>query len=194
MPPGEFRGFIYDCDGTLVDSMSLHFRAWREALAAAGAGFEFDWDLFNSRAGMSLEQTVAELNRQFGHGLHPGRVASAQRKRFADLLPEIRPIDEVVEHARLVGNPAVQCVASGGDRPTVERELQLAGIRELFGFLVCSEDVERGKPDPEMFLACAARLGIEPERCLVFEDSELGVRAARAAGMGYVRVPVRKPS
>lgn len=194
LPPGDFQGFIYDCDGTLVDSMSLHFLAWREALAEAGAGFDFHWELFTSRAGMSLEQTVVELNRQFGHGLDPGRVAAVQRLRFADRLPGIRPIEAVVAHARAIGVPERQCVASGGDRPTVERELELAGIRDLFSFVLCAEDVRRGKPDPEMFLACAARLGCDPRRCLVFEDSEYGIQAARAAGMAWVRVPACAPA
>jgi HAD superfamily hydrolase (TIGR01509 family) len=193
LPDGDFQGFIYDCDGTLVDSMSLHFRAWREALAAAGAPFDFDWELFTSRAGMTLEQTVVELNQQFGHALHPGRVAAAQRRIFDRLLPEVGPVPEVVLHARAVGDPRVQCVASGSERATVERELVAVGIRQLFGFVVCGEEVERGKPDPEMFLRCADWMGLHPSRCLVFEDSELGIRAARVAGMGWVRVPVRPP-
>jgi HAD superfamily hydrolase (TIGR01509 family) len=98
-----------------------------------------------------------------------------------------------VLHARAVGDPRVQCVASGSERATVERELVAVGIRQLFGFVVCGEEVERGKPDPEMFLRCADWMGLHPSRCLVFEDSELGIRAARVAGMGWVRVPVRPP-
>lgn len=194
IPAGDFRAFIYDCDGTLVDSMSLHFRAWRAALDSAGARFDFHWDLFTSRAGMSLEQTVLELNREFGHALEPALVARAQRQHFERLLPDMRVIDDVVAHARRIGNPRAQCVASGGDRATVERQLALVGIADLFSFLVCSEDVQRGKPDPDMFLLCASRLGVEPAHCLVFEDSEFGAQAAHAAGMGCVRVPVRRPS
>lgn len=188
LPTGEFDAFIYDCDGTLVDSMSLHFEAWRGAFAQAGARFDFTWPLFLSRAGKSLERTVLELNAQFGESMDALRVVEAQRRLFFERIDQVRPVPEVV--AFTARHPAaVQCVASGGDRHVVERELSVIGIRDRFSFVVCSADVERGKPDPDMFELCARRLGVAPERCLVFEDSPLGIEAAKRAGMGWVLVP-----
>lgn len=189
LPPGDYRAFIYDCDGTLVDSMGLHFLAWRQALAQAGARFDFSWSLFCSRAGMALDQTVVALNEQFGERLDPKAVVDAQRLHFNRRIRELQPVREVVEFARRVGDPARQCVASGGERLVIQQGLEVIGVRDLFSFIVCAADVERGKPEPDMFLLCAERMGVSPEHCLVFEDGELGIRAAIAAGMGYVRVP-----
>jgi HAD superfamily hydrolase (TIGR01509 family) len=191
LPEGEYRAFIYDCDGTLVDSMGLHFRAWRQALVQAGARFDFDWSLFCSRAGMALDRTVMALNEQFGERLEPELVVRLQREAFHLYMADLATIPEVVAHARRIADPARQCVASGGERQVVERALDVVGIRDLFSFVVCAADVERGKPDPDMFLLCAERLGVPPKNCLVFEDAELGIQAAVAAGMGYVRVEPR---
>jgi beta-phosphoglucomutase-like phosphatase (HAD superfamily) len=191
LPHGDHRAFIYDCDGTLVDSMSLHFWAWRQALAEAGAGFEFSWTLFKTRAGMTLVHTVEELNRQFGERLDAVAVARRQHQFFAQAVHRVTPVDAVVAHARAIGDPRIQSVASGGSRHIVEQELVAIGVRELFSVVVCAEDVARSKPDPEMFLLCADRLGVAPKHCLVFEDSEFGIRPAEAAGMAWVRVADR---
>jgi beta-phosphoglucomutase-like phosphatase (HAD superfamily) len=188
LPEGDFDGIIYDCDGTLADSMPLHHRAWRQAFVEVGARFDFHWELFTSRAGMGLVETVLELNRQFGEELDPLRTVAAQRTHFSALLSDITPVESVVAHARQYAGRLPQCVASGGERPVVERELSVLGIRELFSFVVCHDEVSRGKPDPEMFLLCAARMGIEPARCLVFEDGAFGIQAAQAAGMAWVYV------
>lgn len=137
---------------------------------------------------MGLVQTVVELNHQFQEQLDPLLVVAEQRKNFLELLPELGPIDAVLEHARLLRDELPLCVASGGERMTVERELVELGIRDWFRFVICPDEVKRGKPDPEMFLLCAERMGVVPEQCLVFEDGVLGIEAARAAGMGWVAV------
>ncbi len=187
LPGRPFEAFIFDCDGTLVDSMPLHHRAWRAAFQAHGASFDFDWDLFMLRAGMGLHDTVRELNEQFGQSLDPISVVQTQGREYDALLPEVQLIEPVVEFARQRrGQP--MAVASGGQRRSVLLTLELTQLRDWFQHVICRDDVEQGKPHPESFLRCAELLGVAPERCLVFEDAEPGIDAARAAGMGWVAV------
>jgi HAD superfamily hydrolase (TIGR01509 family) len=188
VPAGDFQGFIFDLDGTLAESMVIHHRAWRVALEAHGASFEFGWELFNSRAGMSHEQTVVELNVQFGLSLDPDAVAYAQRAEYERMLAGVTAIDEVVHFARTHAESSL-AVASGGDRRLVERTLELIGVRELFPVVVVAADVPRGKPEPDIFLLAASRLGVAPDRCVVFEDGALGILAAERAGMRTVLIP-----
>lgn len=187
-PTREYGGYIFDCDGTLVESMPLHFRAWRHALSTHGASFEFSWQLFVSRAGMPLEATVLELNAQFGTALDPALVVAAQRALYRSLLPGVTAIAPVVEFARRVALRAPLAIASGGHREEVETSLRNVGIAELFSCVVTGSEVLRGKPDPEILLRCADGLRLPPAECLVIEDGELGIEAARRAGMDWVRV------
>jgi len=189
LPTRAYSAFIFDCDGTLADSMPLHQKAWVSALRKYGATFEFGWELFMSRAGKSIELTVAELNAEFGMALDPALVSAAQRAQYDVLALGVKPIDEVVAFAReraQAGCPV--SVASGGDAPTVARTLRTIGVSDLFPIVVTVEDVAHGKPAPDLFLLAAKRMGVAPADCLVFEDSLLGITAAERAGMGAVLV------
>jgi HAD superfamily hydrolase (TIGR01509 family) len=188
MPERDFQGYIFDCDGTLADSMPLHFQAWRAAFAQHQAPFAFSWELFLRRAGKTLELTVEELNLEFGSALDPLAVAAAQRARYAALLPEVGPVLPVVELVHRLAGKFPIAVASGGDLPTVRTTLKALGILELFPVIVTAADVRRGKPAPDMFLLAAERIGVAPRDCLVFEDSLLGIEAAESAGMGAALV------
>jgi beta-phosphoglucomutase family hydrolase len=193
-PPTEvFAGYIFDCDGTLADTMPLHHLAWQRALAEHGAEFDFHWELFVSRAGMTLEQTVVELAAQFRVPLDPTAVARSQRHFYAELEPTMEPIADVISYARSAARSAPVSVASGSQRATVDRTLCQLGISDLFPIIVTPEDVPRGKPAPDMFLLAARLMGVAPERCVVFEDGEMGIRAARSAGMAVVRVEAPRP-
>lgn len=180
----EYDGYIFDCDGTLADSMPLHFQAWQQALVSHGAPFVFDWDLFVSRAGKTLEVTVQELNQQFSATLDAISVARLQRRIYNELMPSVGPISEVVELVHKLVNRYPLAVASGGDRTTVETTLANLGILDAFNAVVTAEDVIHGKPAPDMFLLAAERIGVAPENCVVFEDSLLGIEGARRANMG----------
>jgi len=189
LPAHEYSAFIFDCDGTLADSMPLHQKAWIAALRKYGANIDFSWELFMSRAGKTIELTVAELNAEFGLSLDPSLVAAAQRAEFDALAVGIQPLDEVVAFAReraRAGCPVA--VASGGDAPTVQRTLRTIGVSDLFPIVVTAEEVAHGKPAPDLFLLAAERMGVPPADCLVFEDSLLGITAAQRAGMGAVLV------
>jgi HAD superfamily hydrolase (TIGR01509 family) len=184
----EYGGYIFDCDGTLADSMVVHYQAWQAALALHGARFAFDWELFTSRAGMSLPATVSALNAQFGLDLNPERVAASQRAEYERFLPSVKPIVDVVQLARQVARSRPVSVASGGERRIVERTLDLLDLRQTFSIVVTPEDVQHGKPAPDMFLLAAERMGVPPAECVVFEDAVLGLEAARRAGMASVLV------
>jgi len=188
VPSRDYAGYIFDCDGTLVESMPLHFRAWRHALESHGASFEFSWQLFVSRAGMPLAETVVALNAQFGTALDPTTVVAAQLALYRSFLPTLTAIAPVVEFARQVATRAPVAVASGGHRAEVEASLRLIGVADLFQCVVTGDEVLRGKPDPEILLRCAEGLRVRPSECLVIEDAEFGIEAARRAGMDWVRV------
>lgn len=187
-PTREYSGYIFDCDGTLADSMVVHHKAWQAAFALHGASFSFDWELFTSRAGMSLPATVSALNEQFGLALDPERVAASQRAEYDRFLSSVQPIVEVVELAKRMARSRPVSVASGGERRVVERTLELLGLRQTFSIVVTPEDVKHGKPAPDMFLLAAQRMGVDPSDCVVFEDAALGLEAARRAGMDAVLV------
>ncbi len=188
LPDGDFAAFIFDCDGTLVDSMPLHHQAWRAAFQEHGAPFEFDWELFTSRAGMGLRETVEALNRQFGCALDPGAVASAQRAHYIRSIDGVRPIEPVIAVVRRFAEVKPLAVASGNDRALVERALTQVGVVHLFDVILGRDDVERGKPHPDMFLRCAELMNVPPRACLVFEDGASGIEAAKAAEMAWIDV------
>lgn len=187
-PSRRYAGYIFDCDGTLADTMPLHFRAWQRALTAAGAHFEFTWELFVSRAGMSLERTVLELSQQFEIPLDASVIAGEHRAIYRVLETNVRAVPGVLEFAREVAAFAPISVASGSIRPNVLRSLGQIGATDLFSIIVTPEDVTHGKPDPEMFLLAADRMGVRASDCLVLEDGALGIEAARRAGMDYAVV------
>lgn len=188
LPTGDFDAFLFDCDGTLVDSMPLHHRAWSRSFVEGGATFEFTWDLFMSRAGMGLHETVAALNTQFGTTLDPVRVVARQRELYRQEIATVLPVVPVLEIARAARGVKPMAVCSGGEGEIVRAQLAAVGALDWFEAVICREDVGRGKPAPDGFLECAARLNVPPSRCLVFEDGILGIEAARAAGMQVVLV------
>ncbi len=189
LPDGRrFAGYLFDCDGTLADTMPLHYRAWRRLLAQHGMPFSeaFFYDL-----GGKPTELIFELLRR-DHGLVLADVPGAiQRKEeyFVELIDEVKPIEAVVSVAREWHGIVPMAVVSGGLRRYVELTLETIGIRQLFDAVVCVEDYARAKPFPDPFLEGARRLNVPAVECLVFEDSPLGVEAAAAAGMACVFVP-----
>jgi HAD superfamily hydrolase (TIGR01509 family) len=186
--PTRYDAAIFDCDGTLVDTMPLHHAAWRCAFERFGAPFDFTWELFLRRAGMTLEATVEGLNAEFDCDLPPRPVADAQREDFRRRSDQIAPIEYVVRFAREVASAHPVAVASGSSRASVEHALGVVGLLECFPTIVAAGDVLEGKPSPDAFLLAASKLSVRPERCLVLEDGELGLQAARRAGMDAYRV------
>jgi HAD superfamily hydrolase (TIGR01509 family) len=188
IPDRRFAGYIFDCDGTLADTMPIHHRAWQRLMAELGG--DFPEELFYAWGGRSTRQ-ILELLRD-DRGLAVDDIEAAVRRKetfYLAMIHEAKPIEPVLQVARRLHGSAPLAVASGGFRKYVELTLEAIGARGLFSAVICAEDTARGKPFPDPFLEAARRLGVEPQECLVFEDSPLGVRAAEAAGMRSVFVP-----
>lgn len=189
-----YDGFIFDCDGTLADTMPLHYLAWSDTLdARLGEKSKFSEELFYRFGGRPAREIVAVLDEMFGYRLDPEATAHAKEMRFLELLPGIGPVREVMEVLDRLEPGAKVAVASGGLTAIVAKTLDFLGLKvgpgEKIQVLVCAEDVKRGKPAPDMFLLAAERMGTAPARTLVFEDAVPGIDAAKAAGMKYAVVP-----
>ncbi len=197
LPTCWFAGYIFDLDGTLVDSMPLHFRAWRQALHNAGASTSvFDWDDFLAHGGMAAVDIVKDLNRKHALSMHPEQVARAKRSLYADYvarekLPVIPETIGLVHELRLRGIP--YAIGTGSAIAGARQTLRAAGLQDLFPLIVTPEDVKRGKPAPDIFLRAAELMGISASNCVVFEDADPGIRAATSAGMHFVRVLPSSP-
>jgi beta-phosphoglucomutase family hydrolase len=187
LPEGPFAAYLFDCDGTIVDSMPLHYIAWQRALADYGCT-DFTEELFYSLGGMPVADVVAVLNRRYGLSMPIDELAHRKENLYYELIHDLQPVAEVLEHIHASHGKVPFAVVSGSTRESVEKSLSALGILGLFDTLVCAGDYTRGKPDPEPFLLAAERLRVDPKDCLVFEDAEVGIRAATAAGMASVRI------
>ena len=190
LPDGKFDGYIFDCDGTLADSMPLHYKAWCAALKEYQC--EFPEALFYELGGVTTERIIEILNERHGHSMDPVQTAKEKEDFFIHMIPEIAPIEPVVALVHELYGKVPMAVASGGKREIVVKTLKALGILEKFDAVIAAEDYLRGKPNPDPFLVAAQRLGLAPAQCLVFEDTETGAEAARAAGMQWVLVPPPK--
>jgi beta-phosphoglucomutase family hydrolase len=187
LPARSFRAYLFDCDGTIVDSMPLHYIAWKKALAEWNCSFEEQ--LFYAWGGRPVTEIIASLNERDGLDMPVDAVAKRKEDLYFELLPQITAIPEVVEHIEAKHGHIPLAVVSGSRRDSVLGSLTALHLIDKFDTLVCAEDYTRGKPAPDCFLVAAERLGVPPEDCLVFEDTDLGIEAATAAGMASVRVP-----
>jgi len=187
LPVGEFTAYLFDCDGTIADSMPLHYMAWKKALAEWNC--EFDERLFYAWGGMPTVEIVSTLNQRQGLNMPAEDVAHRKEILYYQLLPQLQPIPEVLEHIEAKHGQIPFAVVSGSARDSVIASLNALNLLDRFTTLVCAGEYQKSKPDPEPFLLAASRLGVAPESCLVFEDTEMGIQAATAAGMASVKVP-----
>ncbi|HEY2471824.1 MAG TPA: HAD family phosphatase [Terracidiphilus sp.] len=190
LPAGEFRAYLFDCDGTIADSMPLHYKAWKKALAEYGCAY--DEDLFYAWGGKPVRKIIADLNEMQTLNMPVDALAARKESYYLEQLPELKPIPEVLEHIEAMHGRIPFAVVSGSRRNSVVGSLTALGLLDRFDVLVCAEDYKHGKPAPDCFLMAAQKLGIAPEQCLVFEDTELGIQAATAAGMKSVRVAEKR--
>lgn len=192
IPAGDFAGYIFDLDGTLVDTMPLHYRAWNRAMQHAGLKAELNEDMFYSLGGVPTRRVAKILADHHGLTVDLDKVFHQKEALFLELRAEMKLIEAVVAFARrAVAQGIPVSVASGGPRATVRHTLELMHLQELFPVVVTPEDVAHGKPAPDLFLLAAKKMRVPPAKCLVFEDAEPGIQAAKAAGMQWVRVPSR---
>ncbi len=186
LPPGDFQAYLFDCDGTIADSMPLHYVAWKRALGEWGC--EFPEETFYAWGGRPVTDIIGSLNEEQGLQMPVERVAARKEEYYFEFLPQLQPVPEVVEHIEAQHGRIPFAVVSGSSRESVTESLRTLRLLDHFRTLVCAGDYRNGKPHPEAFLMAADRLGLAPEACLVFEDTEMGIEAATAAGMASVKV------
>jgi HAD superfamily hydrolase (TIGR01509 family) len=188
LPEGSFDAYLFDCDGTIADSMPLHYVAWKKALGEWKC--EFAEELFYAWGGRPTAEIISALNQRYGLSMPVRSVASRKEDFYFEMLPELKAVPEVLEHIEAQHGRIPFAVVSGSARDSVTASLEILKLLDRFNTLVCAGEYEKSKPDPEAFLLAASKLGVAPKNCLVFEDTEMGIQAATAAGMASVKVPL----
>jgi beta-phosphoglucomutase-like phosphatase (HAD superfamily) len=180
------RGIVFDCDGTLADTMPLHWQAWQKVTQRYGLHFPID--RFYSLGGVPSRDIMKMLGAEQGIALDALAASREKEAAYLPLIAQAGPINRVVSVARENFGKIPMAVASGGVRTIIDQVLQHLGILELFAAVVTSEDVVNQKPAPDIFLEAARRIGVPPQFCRAYEDTDLGMQAIRAAGMEAVDV------
>ena len=185
-----FEGIIFDCDGTIADTMPLHWLAWNTV--ATKYGFDFSEERFYALGGVPSRDILAMINEEQGFSMDPLAVSKEKEEAYLPHLPTVTVIEPVIKVARENHGQIPMAVATGGTRKIISQVLAHLGIDHLFDHLVTSEDVTRQKPNPDIFLRAASLIGIAPEKCVAYEDTDLGLQAIAAAGMTGIDVrPLR---
>jgi HAD superfamily hydrolase (TIGR01509 family) len=184
--PESIRGLIFDCDGTLVDSMQQHMRAFE--LAFTDFQETYRGDFFLSARGMQEKEIIDVYNRTYGTHLDPGTVVQRKHYHLRQMINTIIPIRPVVDVVLKNRGKLPMAVVSGGTRANVQAELEVVHIKEYFKAILTADDPIPPKPAPDLFIEAARLMGIPPHQCLVFEDGDLGLEGAQKAGMQTIDV------
>jgi beta-phosphoglucomutase family hydrolase len=182
----NIKALIFDVDGTLADSMPVHKETWE--LLGNKYGFQYTQEELESYAGRSGQEIVEIINEKNGLQLDPDKVAHEKEEAFLENLDRVKPIAPVVKVLEDYYGVLPIAAGTGGFRSVATEILKSVGVWDKIDTLVGSDDVIHHKPAPDTFLKCAEELGVEPEDCLVFEDADLGFRAARNARMHLIDV------
>lgn len=184
---GDYKAFLYDCDGTLADSMPAHVETYVKI--TADAGIIIDPAIIDELAGWPVPDVVIEINKRYGSTFDPHAFAATRAQLFYDeYIETIKPIEYVTDHLVANAGKVKIGVVTGSSRPAATKTLQVLGILDLVEVLICAGETPNGKPFPDPFLAAAQQLGVQPHECLVFEDGNPGVASAKAAGMPWIRI------
>ncbi len=180
------QGIIFDCDGTLADTMPLHWRAWQ--VVTQRHRIIFSETRFYALGGVPSRDILKALRLEQGLSIDPIAVAKEKENAYLEMLSHVGPIEAVVSIAHEHYGKIPLAVASGGTRLVIEKVLVHLKIRDLFAAVVTSEDVTNQKPAPDIFLEAARRIGVPPEFCRAYEDTDLGMQAIRSANMEAIDV------
>lgn len=188
----QAKALIFDCDGTLVNSFPVYSRAWAAGFSLSGVTMSDQW--YEARNGLSEHVLMDDFERDHGVVLDRAKVVATMRSHYHDNLDAfLAEISLITDIARRFSGKLPMAVASGGPRELVTRSLDALGLTPLFQSIITFDDVLKPKPEPDLFLRAAKELGIEPRKCLVFEDSPQGIQAAHAAGMSVIDVTALMP-
>lgn len=180
------RGIIFDCDGTLADTMPLHWRAWQTITKKHK--LHFPEDRFYALGGVPSRDILKMLGEEQNIVIDHLKLSHEKEAEYLPLIAQVEPINTVVGVARENFGKIPLAVASGGNHSVIEQVLEHLGIRKLFAAIVTSEDVVNQKPAPDIFLEAARRIDVDPQYCRAYEDTDIGLQAIRAAGMEAVDV------
>ena len=175
------KALIFDLDGTLADTMPVHFWAYKNILV--DYGIDFTPELFATLAGVPAVGTIEKLNEQFGTKMNAEEVGHFKEAEYEKIMHKMKPIIPVVDLMKKYHGKMPMAVGTGGYHRLAWKTMEILGLDKYFDILVSSNDVTHPKPHPETFLKCAELLGVEPAFCEVFEDADLGIQAAKSAGM-----------
>ena len=184
--PSHVKGLVFDCDGTLADTMPLHWRAWQ--MVTQRHNLRFPEDRFYATGGIPSRDILKLLAQEQGRSLDHIAVAHEKEEVYLPLLTQVEPVHVVLEIARANHGKVPMAVASGGTQRIIGMVLDHLKIRHFFDAIVTSEMVKNQKPAPDIFLEAARRIGVDPKLCRGYEDTDLGLQAIRAAGMEAVDV------
>lgn len=181
------RGLIFDLDGTLIDSMSLHYESYNYALQEYG--IEYDKELFFARAGIPTDVTFRYIADQFNiTELDPNKATLIKRGYYLKNLHKISIIEPVFEIVKYYHGKLPMGIGTGGYPDAVHAALKKTGLMEYFDPIITIADVERPKPYPDTFIKCALGIGVDPKDAIVFEDGPSGIKAAIDGGFQYIDV------
>jgi len=180
------KGLIFDIDGTICDTMPVHYIAWRET--AAEQGIDFTTELFLEVTGIPALQTSEYLKDKFNADFDVVEFTRLKEERFEQNMHKAKPIEPVIKIIRENKGKLPMACGTGGSQYLAWKTLEIAGVKDCFEHVVAAEDVINHKPFPDTFLKAAELIGVQPSDCEVFEDGELGLQAAATAGMMCVDV------
>lgn len=182
------KGLIFDLDGTLADTMPYHFEGWKKACKKYGA--HIDNNFLRKHTGSPGWIIADEIIKSCGLDgtVTIDQIVNEKLRQFYKVQHLVKPIEPVADIVRKYYGILPMAVGTGGHREAVERTLEITGLRKYFDIIVTANDVDSFKPHPETFLKCAELMNVEPQFIEVFEDGELGMEAARKAGMNVTDV------
>ena len=184
--PCNYKALIFDLDGTLADTMPVHYKACQ--IVCNKYGFDFPEDFFYAEAGKPTLAVFELLMKKLGKDLDGSLLGIEKEAVFLSLIHEVKPLDLIAEIAIFNKGKVPMAIGSGGQRRSVDLTLEAIGMANYFDVIVSCDDVKKFKPNPETFIKAATQMNVAPKDCLVFEDGDLGIDAARDGGMMVVDV------
>ncbi len=185
----KIKLFIFDCDGTLMDTLDSHYNSWNETYDSLTYNFISKQEFVNFYAGTSGDELISIINERLNYNLNIKDVHNLKNNIFMEkYLNKVQPIKKTLNIIKKYHGVFPFILASGGEKHIVHKLLDLNNLSHYFVDIISISDVNLGKPAPDLFLTASNRMQISPENCLVFEDAETGFQAAKNANMKYIDI------